>query len=275
VALYLAILGALWRQHEEVAPRAVPLPVAKAGLVAAIVAIPVLLHIHYRLLAAEWYHNRVTVAEGMGLWSEVIASGREGMRLNPWHVKIVSTLARGYVESGQVATGVALMEKALRWSPNDINRIANYGAALVRMGRTADAKAAFERALALTPDYARALSGLGTVHLDAGEYELALGRFQQAAIYEPANPQYHFNVGVALLKLQRKPEALAAFRAAVERKPDWALAQKNVGVLLLPSDPVQAILHLRRAVELEPRIEGHEEIRKMCQQAGRPLPPLR
>lgn len=147
-----------------------------------------------------------------------------------------------------------------------------------------EAEASFRRALELNPKLLRSALYLGTVHNYRKEHDKALAVFGNALARTPLSPDIHNNMGITCSLLGRDAEAVGHFRTAVglgaSSERVWnnlglvlcrmgkheeafeafrnaggeAAAHNNLGYYLLQNgDPVRAITHLQRAIELEPR----------------------
>lgn len=73
---------------------------------------------------------------------------------------------------------------------------------------------------------------------------------------------YHYNLGVAYSQAKLYDEALDAYEKSVGFNPDNADAQYNLALLYetVQADPVKAVAHYRRYLELKPDSEDRDEV---------------
>lgn len=111
--------------------------------------------------------------------------------------------------------------------------------------------------LATTPNDADALNARALARMRLGRYSEAHDDLRRAVALQPANADYLANLGYVLYRLGRPAEAVAAERAAIKLNDANHTAHYQLGrFLLLSGDPKllnEVALHLRRALELDPR----------------------
>lgn len=129
-----------------------------------------------------------------------------------------------HLRHGRTAQGVQILEFLLTASPDDVNVLYNLGLALSEARRFAEAEDHLGRAVELAPNFVHALVALGVAQLRQQNNETAVENLERAVALAPDNPWANRNLGIALLK---------------------------VG-----DDAIQAVLHLRHAVESQPGDQG-------------------
>ncbi|MCK4342521.1 MAG: tetratricopeptide repeat protein [Phycisphaerae bacterium] len=112
--------------------------------------------------------------------------------------------------------------------------------------------AALRDAVAENPtDPARRLA-LGQALLESGRYAAALEQIERAAELEPDNAETLRQLGVALALAGENKQAIEVFRRLLTLNPDDWQVHANLTTLLSEQDSAAALLHARRAYELQP-----------------------
>src|SRR5260370_22095579 len=108
--------------------------------------------------------------------------------------------------------------------------------------------------LAANPKDSHALADRGVARLNLGRIEEAAEDLNRAAELDTTSAGVRAELAYAFMLLGRQPEAIAAAKAALALDPENEAAHGNLGRALLEggSDPQQAVVHLKRAVELNP-----------------------
>ncbi|MFW6012091.1 MAG: tetratricopeptide repeat protein [bacterium] len=115
----------------------------------------------------------------------------------------------------------------------------------------------------------------GRTAFRAGDYVAAIEAFRQAVEESPESVPARVNLGSALGQANDRIGAVHHFRKALDVDPDNATAHYNLGVLLgqgggRDGTHDEALEHLRRAAELEPRDgEIHRELARALERRGR------
>src|SRR5260370_1089720 len=131
----------------------------------------------------------------------------------------------------------------------------------VHGGRFADGRRKWERSEqeatarpAANPKDSHALADRGVARLNLGRIEEAAGDLNRAAEVDTTSAGVRAQLAYAFMLLGRQQEAIAAAKCALALDPENEAAHANLGRALLEggSDPQQAVVHLKRAVELNP-----------------------
>ena len=147
-------------------------------------------------------------------------------------------LAESYFAAGKVNEALGILQKAVASQPDNAALRNYYGQLSFLAGRNDDAEQAFNKALELDPHLTDARNNLGAL------YD-ATGRKSEAE--------------------QQLLKVLADFSYASPEK-----AYLNLGILYLSQGrQAEAITHLRRAVEINPKFwRGHFELASVLDKAG-------
>lgn len=113
-------------------------------------------------------------------------------------------------EKGEIATALALYDKALAILPEFPEAELQRGNAILSLGRTADAEKAFRRALELRPDWTLAMASLGSVLVEENKFDEAEKLLSRAIDLDGQNfPAFSALVDLRL-RTKAGPEALRA-----------------------------------------------------------------
>jgi protein O-mannosyl-transferase len=138
----------------------------------------------------------------------------------------------------------------------------NLGSVLLQRGDVKGAKEQFNEALRIEPDNPVAQFHIGFVAGKEGDAREAARRFELALradpAYRPAReklPELLFDLGNRSMQSGDLPQARRLFERLLELAPDSAAAHNSLGgVLKDMHEPVPAEQHLRRAIELSPKM---------------------
>lgn len=149
------------------------------------------------------------------------------------------------------------------------------GVAAHQAGRVDEARSLYEEVLESEPANAVAHFNLGVALQEAGENEQAEEHYRRALSANPRFAQARFNLAILLERTDRPEEAAESYRAVLDINPNEAAVHINLGYLLIDrlDRRAEGEDHLRRAVELNPRLISRirEDLRPSLQ--GGPLPP--
>jgi len=174
-----------------------------------------------------------------------------------------------HLRSGRTAQGVQVLEFLLTANPEDVNVLFNLGLALSEARRFAEAEDHLARAVELAPDFVNALVALGVAQLRQQNNEVAVENLERAVALEPANPWANRNLGIALLKLGDDAEkASLHLRKAVESQPRDQGAWLALGdALTVAEDRQQAADAYKQAIAINP----HNDLAEVARSASRRL----
>ncbi len=125
---------------------------------------------------------------------------------------LVAIHYKGYVlcQKGDLANGVALLERAAAAAPGEADFHARLGLIRYVMAEPDAAVRSLERAIALAPRHADAHSNLALALRDRGDFERALAEARRALEIRPDLPAARLNLAMILLALGRFEEAWPA-----------------------------------------------------------------
>jgi len=204
--------------------------------------------------------------------------------VHPGHVPSLVMLALVRSEEGRLAEAAGLLAKAIELEPR--NAAARHDLAVVeaRRGNLEAAVAEFRRAGELAPKECKVKYGLGSALEKMGKLEEARAELEAACSLDPSFPPSRYRLSTVLFRLGRREEgerelrrfrelkaavhahrgealakkkdlagAAREYQRAVDALPDHAASHGRLGSLYLDlRDPARALVHARRAAELDP-----------------------
>jgi O-antigen ligase/Tfp pilus assembly protein PilF len=240
------------------------------GIVVASTAWIGLIRFHTLSIACDRHFMYMTQLEQAKNWRGVIQEAKKAHAYNPARAKVLSYLGRAYVETGQYKEGIAALEKVIAVYPNHMNALLNIGVAYGNIQDYDKALEVYDKVLEIKPDYGKVHNNMGNIYMKQKNLDIAVQAFELAADLDSENSIIRFNLGTANLQMKRYEEAARAFEKAVELKPEWSLAHKRLGALYLNylDRRPEGIKHLKKALELNPRMQDADKIRKVIDGAA-------
>jgi len=238
------------------------------------------------LLVAKVRWQKSGQVSRIRLTSELVEVAGGGAPTTRWQEAFEADLSDVFRVQGEIATRVAQsLEVVLsgkergRLTARPTSNLAAYDAYLkgqeIEKGgddKLRLAAAQYEQAVALDPAFALAWARLSATHTliyyygasslpSPQEAEAARKAAERAMELAPGMPEAHAALGDYYAWVRRDPEkALEAYARGLSRAPDDAFLLRGLGI----AERVQgrwpeALAHLRRARELDPRSWGHEQ----------------
>ncbi len=230
---------------------------------------------------------------------------QRALELKPDYPRAYNTLAEIRRRRGENRAAIRAYRRALNLDPSLFEARNNLANLLEETGRTEEAAREYEKILSREGESGRYLTNLGLHLLQKGETDQAIETLRRAVKLDPGLAPAYYNLGNALAKRGKRKEAVAAYRAAVRLDPDYAKAFYNLAVILSRQkewekslaalkevirlrpesgpaylqagliyylqrhNPEKALFHFSKALEINPRIEGHEKIRELIDRINR------
>mgnify|MGYP003700585737 CR=1 FL=1 len=154
--------------------------------------------------------------------------------------------------SGRLESAADLYERALSIDPADPDALHLH----LQRGDAMAAVPFAAKAVLAEPAMAHAYNNLGLILKGAGQAAAAARCYLQATLVSPKFAEAHSNLGV-VLKAEGQPALAVQHYVVGDRMPDCDAVAYNVGLLLMRlGQQEDALVHLRRAVELAPERDG-------------------
>lgn len=157
---------------------------------------------------------------------------------------------------GDSAGALSAVTKAAALAPKNFDAQLALGRALFGTGNPAGAATVFRTAVALRPQDTTARFFLATALETTGDYDNALIEYRELLAINSKSAEGHLGLGVLLVKLggEKMKEGIEALSRAIALKGDLYEARITIGrALIQQGRSLEAIEHLRRAVELAPK----------------------
>ena len=167
---------------------------------------------------------------------------RAASRLEPGNAQVWLVLGSVLLESGQPAEAEAALQTAFHRGASAASTLAELAEAQNQLGKRGAAIATLERLLRLEPESAIGKTMLESLRrpsvspassaaraFQSGDFATAESAFREALKASPANALVHFNLGLTLLSLDRPVDAVEHLRRAVEIQSDLAHAWLALG----------------------------------------------
>ena len=162
---------------------------------------------------------------------------------------VCSKLGALYVEIGEIAAGVELLERGLN-SPAVNSQMLyelhyHLGIAYTRLANQEKAIAHYQAALRVNiyPMLKLgAYNNLGNLKRATGDLLQAKAAYEMAIQIDPKFAAGYYNLGMTLKAFGQMREAIASYQRAIQLNPDYAEAYQNLGVVRLKLGQVQESL---------------------------------
>jgi predicted O-linked N-acetylglucosamine transferase (SPINDLY family) len=155
--------------------------------------------------------------------------------------------------AGRLAEAELGYRAILQQAPEHADSLNLLGVIALQSGNLESALALVQRAVALRPDAAVCRNNLGQVLERHGREDEAAGCYEAAIELDPSYAEAHNNLGVLRARRDRLKDAEAHYLKAIELDPDYAEPHTNLGNLLKDRGELDASIAChRRAIEIRP-----------------------
>jgi tetratricopeptide (TPR) repeat protein/ADP-heptose:LPS heptosyltransferase len=170
------------------------------------------------------------------------AKYQELLELQPAHVDALNLLSVIALQTGNHASALNLLGRAIELDPGNAAFHFNRGTVLQALHKPDEALSSYDRALEIKSDYAESHCNRGLVLAQLKRWDAALASYDRAVAIKPEFAQAHFNRGIVLEKLERWEQALSSYERAVSLEPGFAEGYCNRGLVLAQLDRWDAAL---------------------------------
>jgi serine/threonine protein kinase/tetratricopeptide (TPR) repeat protein len=150
------------------------------------------------------------------------------VQLNDRLIPVRTTLARVYLETGQLDKALAEYQQILEQDPSVIEAVSRIGQIYQAQGKYPQAESAFRDAIARRPTYWEGYLDLGALYYQQGQFAKAVDQFRSAIDLAPDEALGYQNLGGTYLALGRNQEAIEVLKKglSIQANPD---AWTNLG----------------------------------------------
>jgi len=224
---------------------------------------------------------------------------------NPNNAPLQFTLGKAFVDTKQYDLAVPPLTKSLALEPNHAGSHFYLGIVCNQMGQDEEALKEFLAEIPNSPDQDINYSNAASIYEKQQKWDKALEYYQKAVEINPKRAELHaslariyekkgdqakagmeykaladvdpanasvtwFNIGAIAKNNDKNDDAVHAFRKAVELDPKYALAHRELGYALVKQgDFAQAVVHMKKYLDLAPRAPDAAQIRDMVKQLSR------
>ena len=190
-------------------------------------------------------------------------SFQKAINLNPALTQAHANLGLVYLDGGQPAQAVPVLEQALSMEPENVDVLINLGNALQELDQIDDSIKYYRRVIEVAPDYAAAHRNLGNAFTKAGQLDRAETAYRDCLRLDPQFTEAYTDLGLVLVENNKLDEAakhfiepVRAFRAVAERPLDTFIEFNQFNKTKLQHD-IDQIEHLIAQRKIS---NDHEEL---------------
>jgi tetratricopeptide (TPR) repeat protein len=230
--------------------------------VAASALFAVAARVEYRWILADWSFNKQrTYLESNS--EAVIAWGERVRHNNPHRKDALKYIGRAQLSGGMLEAARDTLQQVIGYYPHSPGYHYFLALANFRLKKIEEAETHLRYAIAILPHEGRLHNLLGRIENATGNPAQALKHHRLACDLDPRNGLYHYNLGVEAYRQGLFQEAADAFQSCAMLEDDNDNAHKWLGLTLIENlnRPEAGIVHLRRALALNPRIGGAARLR--------------
>ncbi|MEA2061676.1 MAG: tetratricopeptide repeat protein [Thermodesulfobacteriota bacterium] len=230
--------------------------------------IPVIVYLtiyHSNTIQSDRYYLLAIRAEKYQNWKAVTYFANKAYTLNPKRKKILSSSARGYIESGEFQKGLAALKTVIKAYPFNMNANLNLGSAYFGLQKYDRAMESFQRTLEIKPDFSKAHAGIGKIHMIQKEYFKAVCSFQKGLKNIPDNAVILNNLGFSQFQIKSYKDAAQTLKKTVALQPGMVSAQMNLAVLYYKhlNQQEKGIKYFKNVLTLKPDLKASKKIKKL------------
>jgi predicted O-linked N-acetylglucosamine transferase (SPINDLY family) len=160
-------------------------------------------------------------------WPGAAAAFKQAIKLAPDHAPFHRALGLAVARLDRFGEAISAFRKAAELDPTLARAWSDLGVTMLKAGIGAEAIPFLERALAIEPELQQARTTLAVALANEGQADRALTILERA-VEDVADPEVQYARGTAKLRQAKVDEALIALRRAIELEPNHVLAYHNL-----------------------------------------------
>ncbi len=165
----------------------------------------------------------------------------------------IAISAGAIARTGDTATALRLLERAVALAPNDVSAHFQLGSLFLQTGRLDAARDRFARCTTLAPDFSDGWSNLSETLAKMGDHQGAARALAAGLSNCPTSPGLHLLRARRLREAGRNEEAIAAYTYSIQLRPHEPPTYLELGNLLISLGRVdEGIQQMRAALALDP-----------------------
>ncbi len=183
-------------------------------------------------------------------------------------ILILMIFSLGTIKRNPVwGSNIKLWKDATKKAPLKDRVHANLGLAYEQKGLLDEAITEYKKCLRINPVNVEAIFDLGNAYHKKGWLDKAIAQYRKSISLDFQHTKSQFNLGIMLYKKGLNYEAIKAFEETLRLNPNYAEAHSNLGVVYYNNlkENKKALLHFRRALELNSNVEQADSIRQIVQ----------
>jgi tetratricopeptide (TPR) repeat protein len=197
---------------------------------------------------------------GLGHHAEAIDALVRSTELLPECGETWCDLGNVYYSAGELDNAANSYRRAISKRRGDYaEAYYNLGVTRTRQDRTQEAMQCYRRALLCKPDHAEAHTNLGLLLHINGDTDAATLHYKEGIRFNPDAVEARYNLAMLLQEENELEQARTCYEQVVARFPKHVETRNNLANTLLGlALPMEAVQHLRTALELKPEYpEAH------------------
>jgi tetratricopeptide (TPR) repeat protein len=216
------------------------------------------------------YDQLSDVQRATGDLPGALASGEKAMKLNPADNEAIVIYTRALLASGNVDKAIASWQQWTVDHPKDAQAFAVLGTLLESKGDKTQATTYYKKALQIQPEQAVAANNLSYLMMESGQnMDVALTLAQTARRLLPDSPSSADTLAWAYYHKGSFLTARDLIEDTIKISPNNPSLQYHLGMIYLKlDDKTNAVLHLKKASDLEPKGPTGDDARKALATAG-------
>lgn len=198
-------------------------------------------------------HRHGVALMRVGRPHEAFAKFSSAIRLNPTSVDTRLGLADAYLSMNDGWSAAAWVSDACRITPQNQDLWVKLLTLLNSQKREAEMEPALRSAVSANPENKLLMELLAEFYLHRKRYLDAVRVYPDLLVIDSKDPKNLLHFGYCLEHTHKLEESIARYREALVHKPDFLEAHVDLaGVLWRLADYEGALVHARRAVEIDP-----------------------
>jgi Tfp pilus assembly protein PilF len=198
-----------------------------------------------------------------------LAQFRHAVAAEPNSAEAHNGLGRFLRSNGEVEGAIAEFRRAVSLDATSIEGLRNLAQTMEDQGNWAGAAENYRRILVLQPNAGAAYANYGYACMRGERLSEAITELRKAVTLSPGLSSAHFYLAETLAKIGDITAALPEYQEATHLNPKDSGFSLKYGVALSRIRPQQAIIELRRSIELNPNnVSAHESLGTLLRRTG-------